>query len=234
MTFHERTRELAHNLAIVQRRIDNACAHASREPRDVHLIAITKTYPSSDVEILAELGVQDFGENRDQEAAVKIAEVRKRYPALTWHFVGQLQRNKARSVASYADVVHCLDRAQLVEAVADGAQRAGRQIGVLIQVNLDDGPATGRGGAAPADVDKLARVAAGTGVLSVLGVMGIAPLGDDPRPAFTTLQRVSQQLRSQFPEAVWVSAGMSGDLEYAIASGATHLRIGSALLGKRA
>jgi PLP dependent protein len=221
--------ELAANLAAVRARLDAAAASAGRDPAEITLIAVTKTRPASDIHLLAELGVRDIGENRDQEAAPKAAECADL--GLTWHFVGQLQTNKCRSVASYAHAVHSVDRPRLVSALSSGATRAGREVGALVQVSLDGAP--GRGGASPADVPALAAaVAAGEG-LRLLGVMAVAPLGAPPRPAFEQLAEVSARIRQDHPDATWISAGMTADLEDAIACGATHVRVGSALLGER-
>ena len=228
--------ELAANLARVQQRIGAACAAAGREPGSVTIVAITKTWPVADVELLAELGIRDVGENRDQEARDKAAACAGL--GLTWHFVGQLQRNKAASVARYADVVESVDRPALVAALDRGAQRAGRRLGVCVQVDLDARPDPadgdpGRGGVRPADVLALADEVAASGSLDLLGVMAVAPLGAEPGPAFDRLATIHGQLQAQHPGAVMRSAGMSADLEPAIAAGATHIRLGSALLGHR-
>jgi pyridoxal phosphate enzyme (YggS family) len=228
--------ELAANLEEVQHRIAAACAAADRDPASVTVVAITKTWPVADVELLAELGIRHVGENRDQEARDKAAACAGL--GLTWHFVGQLQRNKAASVARYADVVESVDRSALVAALDRGVQRAGRRVGVCIQVDLDERPDpadgdTGRGGARPAEVLALADEVAASGALDLLGVMAVAPLGADPRPAFDRLAAIHGQLQAQHPGAGMRSAGMSADLEPAIAAGATHVRLGSALLGHR-
>jgi uncharacterized pyridoxal phosphate-containing UPF0001 family protein len=149
-----------------------------------------------------------------------------------WHFVGQIQRNKAASVAGYADVVHSVDRPSLIAALARGAVRRAAPLGVLVQVNLDASQA-GRGGAGPADVLPLAERVAAQPALDLLGVMAVAPLGADPDPAFARLAEVSRVLSGAYPGATWISAGMSGDLESAIRHGATHVRVGSDLLGSR-
>jgi pyridoxal phosphate enzyme (YggS family) len=225
----ERKNELATNLASVRRRIEAACAAAGRGANDVTLIAVTKTFPASDIRLLAELGVTDIGENRDQEAAPK-ADACADLP-MTWHFVGQLQTNKARSVAAYADIVHSVDRPRLVAALSAAAIRAGRTLRCLVQVALDDDPE--RGGARPAEVlDIAARIAAADG-LEPAGLMAVAPLGADPSPAFAVLAEVAAALRAAHPGATIVSAGMSADLEQAIMHGATHVRVGTALLGGR-
>ncbi len=226
----DRLAELAANLGRVRARLAAACRAAGRDPEAVSLVAITKTWPADDVRRLAALGVRDVGENRDQEARPKAAACADL--GLVWHFVGQLQTNKARSVAGYADVVHSVDRPRLVAALDRGAAEAGRALGVLLEVALDG--EAGRGGATPAEVPALAALVAESAALRLLGVMGVAPLGADPTPAFARLAAVSAALRSEHPQAGWISAGMSGDLEAAIAAGATHVRVGTALLGRRA
>ena len=219
--------ELAANLAAVESRVEAACAAAGRARSGVALVAISKTWPASDVAVLRELGVRDFGENRDGEAAGKAAAVGD----VRWHFVGSVQTNKARSVASYADVVHSLDRPALVDALSAGAVRADRVLDVLVQVDLDDTPR--RGGSPPAEVPRLADPAAAAPGLRLAGVMAIAPLGVDARPAFDRLVALAEQVRARHPEATTVSAGMSGDLEEAVAAGANLLRVGTALFGSR-
>lgn len=235
----ERTRELAVNLAEVERRVQAACDAAGRRRSEVRLIVVTKTFPAADVVRLAGLGVSDVGENRDQEAAGKARQVRAdlgdRSPR--WHFVGQLQRNKARSVARYADVVHSVDRLPLVQALDRAAQDPqlrpdGHTLGILVQVGLEP-DATGRGGAAVDSVRGLADAVASAEGLELLGLMAVAPLGEDPAAAFDRLMDIVGQVAQDHPAATWVSAGMSGDLEAAVAAGATHLRVGRAVLGSR-
>ena len=227
--------ELAANLAAVRARIESACAAAGRDSAGVTLIAVTKTWPDSDVRALVELGVTDLGENRDAEAAAKAAAAEAGgLTGIRWHFVGQVQTNKARSVARYADAVHSVDRLRLVSALSAGATEAGREVGALIQVDLGPpGTGEGRGGAAPTDVPSLADAVADAPGLRLLGVMAVAPLGEPPGPAFTRLAEVAAELRSAHPAATWISAGMSGDLEVAVGAGATHVRVGSGLLGYR-
>lgn len=224
-----RRAELARNLAEVRGRIDAACAAAGRDKGDVTLIAITKTWPAADVMLLAELGLTDFGENRDAEAAAKAAACASL--PVTWHFVGQLQTNKATSVAGYADVVHSVDRLRLVRALGAAARAAGRELTCLVQVSLDGDPA--RGGVPLAGIPEVAQALAAEPGLLLGGVMGMAPLGIDPADAFAPLSACSAAVRSVRAEAAIISAGMSGDLEPAVAAGATHLRIGTALLGGR-
>ena len=219
--------EVAAALAELERRLTAACLSAGRRREEVLLVAVTKTHPASDVALLRDLGVRDVGENRDQEASAKAAEV----PGVRWHFVGAVQSNKARSVAAYADVVHSLDRSALATALSAGAQRAERHVDVLLQVSLDGDPR--RGGAAPADVAALAEHVRGLPALRLRGVMAVAPLGADPAAAFAALAEVAAGLQADHPQAREISAGMSGDLEAAIAAGATIVRVGTALLGER-
>jgi PLP dependent protein len=235
-----RRAELEGNLSALAARIAAACDAAGRPPGDVSLIAVTKTFPASDVRLLAAMGITDVGENRDQEAAPKAAQCADLRPPLRWHFVGQLQVNKCASVVRYADFVHSVDRMRLIRALGARARDAGATISCLIQVNLD--PAAGsaaadghapRGGAAPDEVAALADAVQAEGGLVLGGVMTVAPLGEPARPAFRRLAEIAAQVRSAHPGARMISAGMTGDLEEAIAEGATHLRIGTALLGGR-
>jgi pyridoxal phosphate enzyme (YggS family) len=227
----ERSAELGRRLAEVQERIGRACVAAGRGPAEVTLVAITKTFPASDVRLLHDLGVRDIGENRDQEAAPKAAACAGLVPPVTWHFVGQLQTNKSRSVVRYASVVHSVDRLHLVRALGTQARKAGRAVTCLVQASLD-GDET-RGGVAEAGLGDVARAIAAEDGLVLGGVMAMAPLGVAPADAFAPLPRFAAAVRAIDPGAVMVSAGMSGDLEDAIAAGATHVRVGTALLGGR-
>ena len=227
----DRRAQLAANLDEVRERIARAAVAAGRDPAEITLVAITKTYPASDVVLLAELGVTDVGENKDQEARAKAAEVRAAGASPRWHFVGQLQRNKARSVARYADVVESVDSARLASALDKAAQELrDSPLDVLVQVSLDGDPA--RGGAA-ADLPATVEAVAGAPGLRLCGVMAVAPAEWDPERAFARLAEIAQQVRADHPESTVVSAGMSGDLEAAILHGATHVRIGTSLLGMR-
>ncbi|MET9413012.1 YggS family pyridoxal phosphate-dependent enzyme [Streptomyces klenkii] len=233
----DRRTELADNLARVEERISMACAAAGRPREDVTLIVVTKTYPASDVRLLAGLGVRHVAENKDQEAAPKAAECADL--PLTWHFVGQLQTNKVRSVASYADFVHSVDRTRLVTALSAAAVKAGRTLDCLIQVALDaeSGERGERGGVAPDGVTELADALAVAEGVRPAGLMTVAPLvgtyAGRPRAAFDRLMEISTGLRAAHPAANMVSAGMSADLDDAVAAGATHVRVGSAVLGVR-
>jgi len=221
--------EIAARLGEVHVRIRSAMAAAGRTDEPA-LVVVTKFFPATDVDLLADLGVTAIGENRDQEAAAKCAQLAHR-DRLTVHFIGQLQSNKAASVARYADVVQSVDRAKVVRALDRGALQAGRRLEVTVQVNLDE--VQGRGGVAPGEAGSLADLVAGSEALTLRGVMAVAPLGGDPRAAFARLREVADGIRADHPGATWVSAGMSGDLEAAVAEGATHLRVGSAILGSR-
>ncbi|WIX89706.1 YggS family pyridoxal phosphate-dependent enzyme [Amycolatopsis sp. DG1A-15b] len=234
-----RKAELAENLAEVEARIAAACRAAGRPRDEVKLIAITKTFPASDVALLAELGVTDVGENRDQEAGPKAAEVAELLPgsALRWHMVGRLQRNKARSVVGWAQQVQSVDSARLADALAKAVHTerySGKReepLDVLIQASLDDDPE--RGGCPLTELAALAERIAQSGELRLRGLMAVAPLGADPAAAFDRLARAGEALRKDHPNAAEVSAGMSHDLEQAITHGSTSVRVGTALLGGR-
>ncbi|MEU1366142.1 YggS family pyridoxal phosphate-dependent enzyme [Streptomyces sp. NPDC005803] len=233
----DRKAQLAANLAQVEERIASACAAAGRRREEVTLIVVTKTYPASDVRVLHELGVRHVAENRDQDAAPKATECADL--SLTWHFVGQLQTNKVRSVASYADVVQSVDRTKLVTALSAAADRGGRELGCLLQVALDaeSGERGERGGVAPDGIEELADAVAAAPGLRLDGLMTVAPLAGPfagrQRAAFDRLMEFSSRLRGNHPAANMVSAGMSADLEDAVAAGATHVRVGTAVLGVR-
>ncbi|MEV6794634.1 YggS family pyridoxal phosphate-dependent enzyme [Streptomyces sp. NPDC051320] len=233
----DRKHELAANLARVEERIASACAAAGRKRADVTLIVVTKTYPASDVRLLSDLGVRHVAENRDQDAAPKAAACADL--SLHWHFVGQLQTNKARSVAGYAHTVQSVDRARLVTALSGAAVGADRELGCLIQVALDaeSGERGARGGVGPDGVEELADRVAGAPGLRLDGLMTVAPLAGPyagrQQAAFERLMEISSGLRVAHPAANMVSAGMSADLEEAVAAGATHVRVGTAVLGVR-
>jgi PLP dependent protein len=228
---------LEENLRAVRARIAAAARAAGRDPESVALLAVSKTWPADAVRELAGLGQLDFGENRAQELLGKAAEVADL--PLRWHFVGQLQRNKAAAVARLGAVVHSVDRPSLASALdRAGQERMGREGGpieVLLQVDLGGRPggAAARGGAVPADVPALADLVAGAAGLRLRGLMAVAPLEEDPRSAFERLADVAARVRADHPEAVDLSAGMSGDLEAAVAAGSTIVRVGTALFGER-
>ncbi|MEU1395542.1 hypothetical protein HNR22_002121 [Micromonospora jinlongensis] len=233
----DRHAEIAAGLAQVRSRIADACAQAGRDRADITMIAVTKTYPASDVLALAGLGVTDMGENRDQEAAGKAAEVAAAGVRPRWHFIGQLQRNKARSVVRYADVVQSVDSVRLARALANAAADREVPLDVMVQVSIDGDAA--RGGALPGSADPgaglepVAEAVADAPGLRLVGLMAVAPLGWEPDRAFAQLAEVAGVFRTVHPGATELSAGMSGDFDIAIRYGATHVRVGSALLGMR-
>lgn len=223
-----RRAQVAAGLAAVERRIAAACVAAGRRRDAVTLIAVTKTFPAGDVRHLAALGVRDVGENKVQELAAKAAD--GAYAGLRLHLIGRLQSNKAALAGSLTDVVHSLDRAKLIAGLVRGAEEAGRSLTVLLQVSLDGDPQ--RGGVPVEGVPDLARAVLDS-PLRLGGVMAVAPLAIDPAVAFARLRAVSDSVLELAPGAGMISAGMSADLEDAVANGATHLRVGSAILGSR-
>jgi PLP dependent protein len=227
----DRREQIESGLATVRARIDTACAEAGRSSEEITLVVVTKFFPPSDVRLLAELGVGHVGENRHQEAVAKAAECAG--VDVRWHFIGGLQSNKAAAVAGYADVVHSVDRAKLVGGLSRGAQERGHELDCLVQVSLDPPGASGRSGCDPDDLPALVEKIRDAEGLRLRGVMGVAPLDGDSGDAFARLGELASVVRQQEPEATWISAGMSADLERAVEHGATHLRIGSAVLGPR-
>jgi pyridoxal phosphate enzyme (YggS family) len=223
--------ELAARLDDVRRRIAAAATEAGRSPGEVTLVVVTKFFPASDVRLLAELGVTDVGENRHPEAADKRAECDDL--DLRWHYIGGLQSNKAAVVASYADVVESVDRVKLVNALNRGAHERSHAVDVLLQVSLDPPGREGRSGADPEALAELADAVEAAGMLRLRGLMAVAPLGEDPAAAFGRLAGMRAEFVAARPEATWLSAGMSQDFEAAIGAGATHVRVGSAILGAR-
>jgi pyridoxal phosphate enzyme (YggS family) len=226
-----RLSEIQSNLEIIQSRIESACTVAGRDISEITLIAVTKTYPASDVDLLKQLGIENVGENRDQEASAKKLEVKSEFK---WHFIGQLQSNKAKSVVNYADLIHSVDRWSLAKEIQKSAQGIDKMQQVLIQVDLDQsGPDPTRGGIWPAELRELAQLINQASHLELKGLMSVAPLGEKPELAFARLKEIRVDFLKENPGAQILSAGMSDDLESAILHGATHLRIGSALLGER-
>lgn len=220
---------LAERLADVDRRIADAARAAGRDLRDLTRIVVTKFHPVEVVEELYDLGVRDVGENRQQELTEKHREVGER-EGLAWHFIGQAQTNKARAIRAAASVVHSLDRAKLADAL-ESVGEGMPPLDVLLQVNLTDDPA--RGGVALEGIEQLATHVAGCRSLRVRGVMAVAPLDEPAAGAFERLAVGSGLVRTIVPDASWISAGMTADFAEAIAAGATHLRIGSAITGPR-
>ena len=214
--------EIAQNLQEVKERIKSAANSVNRDPNEIQLIVVTKTFPISDIEILCDLGELNFGENRDQEAGPKAQMI----PA-TWHFQGQIQSNKIKSICEWADVIHSISSEKEILKFAQSA----RKHQVFLQVSLDG--QLGRGGASPADLAQLADLVNESNNLELLGLMAVAPLGVEPMKAFADLAQINQGFAGQFPNSKFLSAGMSGDFEAAIKNGATHIRVGSSILGSR-
>jgi hypothetical protein len=238
----DRRAELSAALDAVRSRIERGCRAAGRRAEEVELVAVTKTYPASDVALLLDLGLRRFGENRPQEAAGKVIEVVRLRPvgpaeAARWHLVGRLQRNKARSVAAWAARVESVDSVRLADTLGREAVRAADDgdrdgpLPVLLQVSLDGDPA--RGGAPSGELLGLAERVGAAGGLRLDGVMAVAPRNGEPERAFAQLAAESARLRGLFPHARVISAGMTSDLERAIEYGSTCVRVGTALLGDR-
>jgi pyridoxal phosphate enzyme (YggS family) len=232
MTSPRRRDEIAAGLRTVREQIVAAAEAAGRDPAGVTLVVVTKTFPTSDIRLLVDLGVRDVAENRHQDAAEKAAELSDL--ELVWHFVGQVQSNKAARIASYADVVHSVDSVRIAGRLGAGAVQAGRTVTALVQVSLDPAAESeGRGGAPPGDVPSLARAVATTEGLRLGGVMAVAPLDEPASDAFARVAGIAAEIRHDHPSATMVSAGMSADFAEAVKAGATHVRVGSAILGSR-
>ena len=218
----DRKAEIARNLQEVKERIIGAAKSVNRDPNEIELIVVTKTFPISDIEILRDLGETNFGENRDQEAGPKAEII-----SATWHFQGQIQSNKIKSICQWADVIHSISSEKEILKFAQSE----RKHQLFLQVSLDG--QVGRGGANPADLAQLADLVNESNNLELLGLMAVAPLGVEPMKAFADLAQINQGFAGQFPNSKFLSAGMSGDFEAAIKNGATHIRVGSSILGSR-
>jgi pyridoxal phosphate enzyme (YggS family) len=222
-----RKEDIANNLAHVREKIQVSARSSNRELSEIKLIAVTKTFPAIDVEILHELGIRDFGENRDSEGAAKSKEVQG-----DWHFQGQIQGNKLKSITKWATFIHSLDSHDHLEKIATLCkEREGTPLGIFIQVSLDG--AHGRGGVPAQELTKLADSVISTVGIQLMGLMAVAPLGIEADKAFAELAVIHRAFSANFPTATALSAGMSGDYESAISHGATHIRVGSSILGSR-
>ena len=218
-----RYNEVAQRLAEVHDRIAVSAKLSGRNPKEILLIAVTKTFPISDITILKELGMNDFGENRDADGAQKAAVV----PA-KWHFQGQIQSNKIKSLCTWSHVVHSLDDARHFALIEKSTVHP---LEIFLQVSLDG--ADNRGGSDAESLYALASLVQASPVHHLMGLMAVAPLGKNPADSFSQLAEIHREFISEFPSATSLSAGMSGDYEEAIMHGATHLRIGSSILGSR-
>ena len=227
-----RRSELAQRLHNVRRQIDVAAEGCGRSACDIVLVVVTKTWPTSDIRALYDLGVRDVGENRHQEAEQKASELDDL--DLTWHFIGQVQSNKTARIATYADAVHSVGSVKVAGRLDDAARQLARVVDCFVQVNLDAQPErAGRGGVTGADVMAVADALESAGALRLRGVMGVAPQHGDAESAYRELASVGRLLQREHPLATAMSAGMSGDLSEAVRAGATHVRVGSAVLGQR-
>jgi pyridoxal phosphate enzyme (YggS family) len=223
-----RKMEIETNLNQVRQKITDAASKSGRNPNEINLIVVTKTFPISDLEILYSLGLREFGENRDQEASVKA----KALPQdINWHFQGGIQSNKLKSICSWASVIHSVDQFKYAKIISEQPSAKANQI--FIQVSLDEPPES-RGGVAPAKLIELANQISSLPNIKVLGLMAVGPVDREIEPAFARLQQIQAGFLTEFKDAVFLSSGMSGDYEMAISYGATHLRIGSSILGNRA
>lgn len=222
-----RQAEIKNNLQIVQDRISVACSNAGRDINEITLVAVTKTFDIKDLEILYSLGIRQFGENRDQEASKKFKELPN---DINWHFQGQIQSNKLKSICNWARYIHSVDQLKHAQIISDLSSDSPKSI--FIQVSLDNPPES-RGGVDPDKLEALAVEVSKLKGVSIEGLMAVAPIDNPGTQAFVNLQRIHNNFKSKFPQARYLSAGMSGDYEMAILHGATHLRIGSSILGNR-
>lgn len=223
----DRKLEIAEKLTKVKERIKATAIQAKRNPSDINLIVVTKSFPVSDLQYLYELGVRDFGENRDQEASNKHLQL----PSdINWHFQGQIQSNKLKSITGWATYIHSVDQLKYAKLISEFA--GDRRKSIFLQISLDKNPGN-RGGVDPANLIELAGQISQFTNLNLMGLMAVAPLDESADSAFAKLANYHHDFKAKFPEARFLSAGMSGDYESAILYGATHLRIGSSILGNR-
>jgi len=223
-----RRQEIEENLNQVRKNIAETASKSGRNPDDINLIVVTKTFPISDLEILYSLGLREFGENRDQEASVKA----KALPQdINWHFQGGIQSNKLKSICSWASIIHSVDQFKYAQIISE--QKSATPMQIFIQVSLDQPPES-RGGVDPGKLIELANQISSLPNLKVLGLMAVGPVDQEVEPAFARLQQIQASFLTYFKDANFLSSGMSGDYEMAISYGATHLRIGSSILGNRA
>jgi pyridoxal phosphate enzyme (YggS family) len=227
MTNQKRIDDVSHSLVQVEERINRACSLAGRIRDEITLVAVTKTYPASDVQILQGLGINNFGENRDAEGVEKSSLIKAH-----WHYQGEVQSKKIGSLSRWADTVHSLDDLSHIEKF-DRALGAldDKSLQVFIQVSLDGDPT--RSGLQPSDLMQVCEAVTASQHLQLMGVMTVPPVEADPEKSFAEVAVIAEGVTRNFPEAKYLSAGMSGDFEVAIAYGATHIRIGSQILGSR-
>ena len=222
-----RVDEISANLERVNEQINLAAASANRLSEDITLVAVTKTFPVSDIEILYSLGIRDFGENRDQEASAKVGLLPK---DVRWHFQGQIQSNKLKSITSWASYIHSVDQLRYAQMISDYS--AGNEKPIFMQVSLDKPPQS-RSGVNPSELLELAGAISALPGIRLQGLMAVAPVHSPAEQAFAELEDIRSDFLSTFPDAKSLSIGMSGDYQIAIKYGATHIRIGSSILGIR-
>ena len=222
-----RVDEISGNLEKVKEQIKLAAASANRLSEEITLVAVTKTFPVSDIEILYSLGIRDFGENRDQEASAKVGLLPK---DVRWHFQGQIQSNKLKSITSWASFIHSVDQLKYAQMISDYS--AGNVKPIFMQVSLDKPPQS-RSGVNPSELLELAGAISELPGIRLQGLMAVAPVNSPAEQAFAELEDIRSDFLSTFPDAKSLSIGMSGDYQIAIKYGATHIRIGSSILGIR-
>lgn len=222
-----RVDQISANLEKVNEQIKLAAASANRLSEDITLVAVTKTFPVSDIEILYSLGIRDFGENRDQEASEKVGLLPK---DVRWHFQGQIQSNKLKSITSWASYIHSVDQLRYAQMISDYS--AGNKKPIFMQVSLDKPPQS-RSGVNPSELIELAGAISALPGIRLQGLMAVAPVNSPAEQAFAELEDIRSDFLSTFPDAKSLSIGMSGDYQIAIKYGATHIRIGSSILGIR-
>jgi pyridoxal phosphate enzyme (YggS family) len=222
---------LSERYSSVKERIAQAAKASSRGVADINLIVVTKNHPAQMVLDLIALGQRHFGENRDQEASKKASDVFQSGGVANWHFVGQLQTNKVKSVVSYASTIHSIDRLSLVAELSKQLEKQNRKVDGFIELNLTQDE--NRGGVSEQNLEQLVTAVLAQERINLLGVMAVAGLGEDPRREFERAVGLSQKVRQIAPSASALSMGMSEDFEVAIEMGATHIRVGSAITGPR-
>lgn len=221
-----RADEITNGLAQVKERISQAASKAERFLDEITLIAVTKTYPVSDVAILHNLGISNFGENRSDEGAEKSAQV-----SGIWHFQGQVQSRKLREIAGWASYIHSIDSAEHAEKLSRICVEMEKDISIFLQLSLDGAP--DRGGVTAAEISALAEQVSQLPNIKLVGLMCVPPVSYEHERAFSEISDIHRGFKGAFPEAKLLSAGMSSDFDVAIAHGATHLRVGSQILGSR-
>lgn len=214
------------SLASVQSDIETAARDVGRDPADVHLIAVSKTFAAEAIRPVIEAGQRMFGENRVQEAQAKWPELRRDYPDLDLHLIGPLQSNKTRDAVVLFDAIHTVDRPKIARTIADEMQRQQKQLQLFVQVNTGEEPQ--KAGVMPADARAFVAMCRDDLGLAISGLMCIPPIDEAAAVHFAFLAKLADELG-----LAGLSMGMSADFETAIQFGATHIRVGSAIFGAR-